>query len=94
MNVGSIVWFFVCSMFCCTLLCVLSSFFNHLDGEERAGCFTLYVFLVHFVFFVALLHDAVGWSAVSDHPHFFHNHPFFKDLAKEWDRGYNAISRT
>ena len=28
-----------CSMFCCTLLCVHSSFGNHLDQEERAGRF-------------------------------------------------------
>ena len=27
-----------CSMFCCALLCVHSSFF-YLDGEERADCF-------------------------------------------------------
>ena len=30
------------SMFCCVLLGVL----NNLDGEERAGRFTLFVFLV------------------------------------------------
>ena len=28
-------------MFCCALLCV-----HRLDGEERAGCFALFVFLV------------------------------------------------
>ena len=28
-----------CSMFCCTLLNVLSSFAIILNGEERAGCF-------------------------------------------------------
>ena len=27
-----------CSMFCCALLYVPSSFCNHLDGEERVGC--------------------------------------------------------
>ena len=34
-----------CSMFRCTLLCPFL-FCNHLDGEERAGCFTLFDFLV------------------------------------------------
>ena len=37
--VTSIVGFCNCSMFCCALLYVHSSFANHLDGEERAGCF-------------------------------------------------------
>ena len=45
-------------------------FCNHLDGEERAGCFALAVFLMfcgsHCS--VALPHGAMGWSAsaVSD----------------------------
>ena len=41
---------------------------NHLDGEERAGCFTLFVFLVSCDCYcsVALPHGAVDWSAVSD----------------------------
>ena len=41
--VAPIVGFCVCSMFCCTLLCILSSFaiIMH-DGEERAGCFILF----------------------------------------------------
>ena len=30
----------------CTLLYVHSSFCNHNDGEERAGCLALFVFLV------------------------------------------------
>ena len=30
-------------------------------GEERAGCFALFVFLVSRDFCVALLHDATGW---------------------------------
>ena len=43
-------------------------FFNHLDGEEEAGCFTLTVFLVscNSQCFVALPHGALGWSAVCD----------------------------
>ena len=37
-------------------------FYNHLDGEERAGCFTLIVFLMSCVCLcsVALPHGAVG----------------------------------
>ena len=34
-----IVGFCNCSVFCCALLCVHSSFCNRLDGEESAGCF-------------------------------------------------------
>ena len=46
-------------MFCCALLCV-----PHLDGEERAGCLNLFVFLMSFDCYtsVALPHGAVGWS--------------------------------
>ena len=40
------------------LFCVLSS---HLDEEERAGCLSCYCKC-----YVALPHDAVGWSAVCD----------------------------
>ena len=36
-------------------------FCDHLDGEERAGCFTL-----SFWCLVDLPHGAVGWSAVCD----------------------------
>ena len=41
---------------------------SHLDGEDRAGCFTLFVFLVSCDCngSVDILHDAVGWSAVCD----------------------------
>ena len=53
-------------MFCFALLYVNSSFFNHLDGDERAGCFTLFVFLVSRDCCVALSHDATGLSAVCD----------------------------
>ena len=67
--VAPIVGFCVCSMFCCALLFVLSSFAIILsDGEERAGCFTLCVFLVYCGCYCsgALPHDNVGWSAVCD----------------------------
>ena len=53
-------------MFCCSFLCVHSSFCNHLDGEERAGCFALFVLLVSRDCCVALPHDATGLSAVCD----------------------------
>ena len=42
-------------------------FSNHIDGEERAGCFSLTVFLIlcDSQCFVARSHGAVvGWSAV------------------------------
>ena len=54
------------SMFCCALRCVHSSFCNHLDGEERAGCFALFVFLVSRDCCMALPGDALGLSAVCD----------------------------
>ena len=44
-------------------------FCNHLDGEERADCFALTVFLVRSCggqFSMALPYGAVGWSAVCD----------------------------
>ena len=55
-------------VFCYVSLCVLSSFGNHLDKEERADCFTLIAFLVSCDCwcFMALPHSAVGWSAVCD----------------------------
>ena len=37
-----------------------------LDGEERAGCFTLFVFLMSCDFYVALPQDTVDWYVVSD----------------------------
>ena len=39
-----------------------------LDGEERASCFTLTVFLMSCVSqsFVALCHGAFGWSGLCD----------------------------
>ena len=33
---------------------------NHLDGEERAGCFALFIFLVSRDCCVDLPHDATG----------------------------------
>ena len=49
--------------FLCVLLCPLY-FCNHLKEEERAGCFTLCVFLVSRDGCVALPHDATGLYAV------------------------------
>ena len=50
LSVAPIVGFCVCSMFCCTLLCVLivlqSSCWETERERERAGCFSLFVFLV------------------------------------------------
>ena len=62
---ASIVGICNCAMYCCALLCV---FCNHLDGEERAGCFYLFVFLMSYncCYYVALPHGAVSWSAVFD----------------------------
>ena len=43
-------------------------FCNHFDVEERAGCFTLTIFLVSCdsQCLVAISPGAVGWSAVCD----------------------------
>ena len=41
-------------------------FCNHLDGEERAGCFALFVFMVSCYCCVVLPHDVTGVSAVFD----------------------------
>ena len=53
-------------MFCCALFCVHSHFCNHLDRDEGAGCFALFVFLVSCDCSMALSHDATGLSAVCD----------------------------
>ena len=54
-------------MFCCTLLCVHSSFAIIVMGKrERAGCFALLVLLVSRDGCVALPHDATGLSTVCD----------------------------
>ena len=55
-----------CSMFCCTLLYVHSSFCNQLDGEERAGRFAWFVFLVSHSRCMAFPRGAMGLSAVCD----------------------------
>ena len=62
--VTPIVGFCNCSMFCCALLCVHSSFAIILMGKREL--FTLLVFLVSRDFCVALLHDTTGLSAVCD----------------------------
>ena len=78
-------------MFCCTLLYVDSSFAIISMGEERAGCFALFVFLVSRDCCVALPHDATGLSAVcdcgiSDHTHllFYSNVPEVFFFAKDY----------
>ena len=49
----------------CVTLCPFD-FFNHLDWEERTGCFALFVFLVSRECCVALPRAARGLSAVCD----------------------------
>ena len=61
-------------MFCCALLCVQYYVCNHLDGEERAGWFALFVFLVSHDCCDTLPRSAMVLSAVrdcciSDHTH-------------------------
>ena len=41
-------------------------FYNHLDGEERAGCFTWFVFLVSRDGCVVLSRGVMGLSVVCD----------------------------
>ena len=41
-------------------------FCNHLDGEEKAGCFAYFVFLLFRFGCVALPRGAMGFSAVCD----------------------------
>ena len=60
-------WGVLClSLFCCALLCVLSSFYNHFGEEERAGCFAFIVLWMYCYCKCSLTlpHDAVGWFAV------------------------------
>ena len=62
------------------LLCVtLCSFwfYNHRDGEERAGYFTWFVFLVPHDCYVAILRGAMGLSAVCDCVFSDHTHLLF-----------------
>ena len=63
-----IVLCFVVRYFVSILVC------NHLDGEERAGCFALFVFLVARDCCVALPHDAMGLSAVGESVYSDHTH--------------------
>ena len=53
-------------MFWCALLCVHSSFCNHLNGEENAACVALFVFLVSRDCCMVLPQDGMGLSAVCD----------------------------
>ena len=66
MDVASIVGFSNCSRFCWALLGVQYLFCNHLDGEERAVCFSLFIFLVSCDCCVALPSSSTGLSAVYD----------------------------
>ena len=40
--------------------------YNHLEEEERAGCFAFVVLRMSCICFVTLPYSAVGWSAVCD----------------------------
>ena len=58
-------------MFVFNLLCItLCPFYfcNHLEDEEKAGCFAIIVLQMYCYYkcSVALPHGAVSWSAVSD----------------------------
>ena len=55
-----------CSMFCFGVRYSLFWFCSRLDGEERAGCFAWFVFLVSRGGCVALPRGAMGLSAVFD----------------------------
>ena len=77
--------FCVCSMFCCTLLCVLSSFTIIFMGKrELVALLCLSSWCL-----VALPRGAVGWSAVCDCgifmimlTYFFHTDPLFYGLSR------------
>ena len=53
---------------------------NHLDGEERAGCFAWFVFLVSRDCCMALPRGAMGLSAVSDVVFPDHTHLLFLEV--------------
>ena len=56
-----------CSMFCCALLYAHSGFAVIMMGKrDRAGCFTVFVFLVSRDCCLTLPRDATGLSAVCD----------------------------
>ena len=57
---SEIVLCFVVRYFMSILVC------NHLEGEERAGCFALFVLLVSSDCCVALSRGSMGLSAVCD----------------------------
>ena len=60
--VALIVGFCVCSMFCCALLCVLSSFaIISMEKRELVACLCLSSWCL-----IDLPHGAVGWSAMYD----------------------------
>ena len=63
--VVTIVVLCICSLFYCSLPCILSGIVIILMWEDRAGCFTLFVFLVSLdcYYSVVHLHGAAGWSA-------------------------------
>ena len=44
----------------------ICGFYIVFDGEERAGCFALFVYLVSRVYCVVISHDAMGLYAVCD----------------------------
>ena len=61
-----IVGFCGCSMFCCAVLCVNSSFAIISIGKRKLAALFFFVFLVSSDCCVALAHDATGLSAVCD----------------------------
>ena len=56
------------SLLCYAVLCVRSRFCDHLEEEEKSGCFAIIVLHMYCYYkcSVALPHTAVGWSAVCD----------------------------
>ena len=55
-------------------------FFNHLEEEEKADCFAIFVLqmLCYYKCSVALPHGAMAWSAVCDCVFPDHTHLLFK----------------
>ena len=53
---------------CFVILCVNFSLINHLEEEEKAGCFAIVVLQMYcyYKYSVVLPHGAMGWSAVCD----------------------------
>ena len=64
-NKHCLLTFFIVLCFDVRYLCPFL-FCNHLDGEERACCFALFVFLVSRDCCVSLPRGAMGLSAVCD----------------------------